>query len=64
MQNIECKDCKYINWDDIEYSKFNPGYVRFGCLADNIEGKTPWIYTEDSVGNPVVCKDYIRDEDE
>ncbi len=62
--NIECKNCRYIDWNNIEYHKHKQGFVRFGCLAENNDGKTPWISTLDNSENMVVCKDYIRELNE
>ncbi len=61
LVNIQCKDCKNIDWNKVEYHKTKEGFVRFGCKADNIEGKTPWIYTKDDDINYVVCNDYVKE---
>lgn len=65
MKNFEmqCKDCKNIDWNKIEYHKTKEGFVRFGCKADSIEGKTPWTYIKggDDI-NYVICKDFMKEE--
>lgn len=58
---MNCINCKYIDLENTEYSKFCEGYIRFGC---KINGTTAWISTEDESDEKALCSSYERREEQ
>lgn len=58
-ENCNCIQCKYINIENEEYSKFIEGYVRFEC---KLKGHTDWFDTESNDTTKFICNEFIKKE--